>query len=376
MKFTIAAACALALTVPAESISLRFLERVNSQGDIDFKVVSETPFDKESKESKCKCPEDSFWHVKNKECIKKGGQGYECGFFPAENHDDVCKEGLACKKLESSDVGYWHKGAVPASCQPCKDECPKAKPCTSEEITVKGKACAKVEAASKDGPTGKESAIEKATATAKAEATATYGEGPDAVTRTATAEHTATASASDSTKVKGKEPPKASAEACVTVEEAMKSAGVKSASGDKENAEKIMAAGKKLAFEKAKAEAEQGAKKNADAAAEGAERKAEKDAEADAKSEAEAKAKKMAEEGAEKKAKQAAEAAAKEAYSTTAAPKPEPTTTAAPPPAKPAPTEAPGPLFPKAQVPIQPAEEPTVEPRRKIPLDEAAAEMP
>mmetsp|Transcript_12192 Transcript_12192/g.18486 ORF Transcript_12192/g.18486 Transcript_12192/m.18486 type:complete len:326 (+) Transcript_12192:165-1142(+) len=325
MKFTIAAACALALTVPAESISLRFLERVNSQGDIDFKVVSETPFDKESKESKCKCPEDSFWHVKNKECIKKGGQGYECGFFPAENHDDVCKEGLACKKLESSDVGYWHKGAVPASCQPCKDECPKAKPCTSEEITVKGKACAKVEAASKDGPTGKESAIEKA---------------------------------------------------CVTVEEAMKSAGVKSASGDKENAEKIMAAGKKLAFEKAKAEAEQGAKKNADAAAEGAERKAEKDAEADAKSEAEAKAKKMAEEGAEKKAKQAAEAAAKEAYSTTAAPKPEPTTTAAPPPAKPAPTEAPGPLFPKAQVPIQPAEEPTVEPRRKIPLDEAAAEMP
>merc|ERR1719265_983715 len=89
--------------------------------DVDYKVLNKTSIEKKDSVD-CLCELGSFWHWRIKACVKQGGWGYECGYFPKEHHDKVCQDNLKCEVLEQTKVKYFHPGARPTSCTPCKPE--------------------------------------------------------------------------------------------------------------------------------------------------------------------------------------------------------------------------------------------------------------
>lgn len=80
----------------------------------------------------CPCPLGTFFHTVTKKCVKQGGFGYECGFFPAAYQHRVCQDGLTCKKVDLIKDNYvshgiYEKkaGSRPATCKVCtaEDKC-------------------------------------------------------------------------------------------------------------------------------------------------------------------------------------------------------------------------------------------------------------
>jgi len=436
MKFGAFALAFFGCVASTEAVTLRFLGRSPlAKADPTHEVVSKESFKRVEHDDDCMCPEDSFWHFRIKECIKRGGLGYECGFFPKEHQNVACHDGLVCKALPDSKTQYFHPGALPASCRPCEaaDNCParRADNC-SNEFSLSGKACATVRAivgVKADGSDEKTiSHTAEATATATAEATATHGEGDQAVTKTITAEHTATAKVTVNASTTGTGLGQGVAEktACVELADVMAKMGLEKTQrfGEKIAAQ-IIAQGDAMAAEgalaQAVAEAQQLAAKSSQQVADKAEDKTKSDAQDKAEEQAKAEASKLAEDGAKEKAEEAAKAAAKEAFEamtttpaapapaaaaaapapavappptttvavapTTAAPPPTTVsaapTTAAPPPttvaAAPTTAAPPKPEPPVPQAPpkmVQPAADPQVELPRKITQDQMDASMP
>ena len=74
----------------------------------------------------CVCPLGKFWHWNAHRCVDQGGWGYECGFFPAEHHQMVCKDGFKCQKIKSNTVYTPHSkntvDSFPATCVDCTAE--------------------------------------------------------------------------------------------------------------------------------------------------------------------------------------------------------------------------------------------------------------
>lgn len=418
MKFSTAAAVSATFAAGAEAaVSMHFLGRLTRDApesgvDVKVEVVKKEPFKSESKSS-CICPEGTFWHSRINECIAKGGLGYECGFFPSEHHESVCKDGFTCRKLDDTPIKYFHKGAVPASCQPCKaeDKCEKEDRtgCT-KAVSLSGEACATVritarpKGAVSESETESHSATAKYTATAEASATL-FGEGGVAITKTASAECTESATVTAEAKAKGsaKENGVAEKRVCVSVVDALTHAGhSKDLKMGEKTAKEVAAVGEQMALDGATATAKKAAEHLAsEQSEEAAEKEAEKDANAEAQkeavkkaeAEAQAKAEKCARELAERKAKEAAKAAYDKlpASTTAAASTAAPTTTAAtststsaaPSTSKvaatttAATTQAPGALLPgPPPQKVEPAKEPEIPARRKVSAEEAAAELP
>jgi len=115
-----------------------------------FEVVETTSIEAKKTED-CICEKGQFWHWRIKQCIGQGAWGYECGFFPEEHHQYVCRDALKCQVLDQSSsetkVTYSHEGAVPANCQHCTagDNCKAGdqRDCL-EQSEVSGEACATV----------------------------------------------------------------------------------------------------------------------------------------------------------------------------------------------------------------------------------------
>jgi len=103
----------------------------------------------------CICPIGEFYHWRNKDCVEKGDANYECGYFPYEYQDQVCRNGLFCAKVNATPpVPYApHKGSggqsFPAYCTPCSDADPcedQAETCV-EEHSLYGEACVTLQVA-------------------------------------------------------------------------------------------------------------------------------------------------------------------------------------------------------------------------------------
>jgi len=204
--------------------------------DIDYEVLKKSSINKTST-SDCLCQLGSFWNWRIKACVKQGAWGYECGFFPAEHHKQVCQDGLKCVLLDQSRVKYSHPGAAPGSCQECnkEDNClvgeqRHAENCLKEYL-LSGSACqtirvtviATASATVTKKVTKSRTASATATATASHDATATEGGQSASVTKKATAEGQATveaqASGKATAKAKATEKGVAEGKACVTVDE-------------------------------------------------------------------------------------------------------------------------------------------------------------
>lgn len=203
-----------------------------------FEVVEKTSIEATTTK-KCLCEAGSFWHWRINQCIKQGSWGYECGFFPGEHHQYVCKDGLHCEVLDQSGrevkTKYLHEGAVPASCQHCKaeDDCKTGedRDCL-EETTIAGEACATVrvtaehtataEATKEHTAEAEHTATATATAETKANATATGSVTGEAagikaeVTKEATASAEASATATEAHTAKAETTAKATAAATAT----------------------------------------------------------------------------------------------------------------------------------------------------------------
>jgi hypothetical protein len=194
----------------------------------------------------CLCPMGSFWHWRIEQCVEQGGWGYECGFFPAEHHHRVCKDGLVCKSVHppTKDVYYSYgkfmdtANSYPASCQTCsaEDKCKTGKARHNQECltraTVSGEATVRVRVT--------------VTRRATANATATHTHNG----HTATADHTAIVEAQTSVE----------ASATVTVEEAKALAGVGSGDMSATEAATVVSTGDELAYSRATSEAEEKAR--------------------------------------------------------------------------------------------------------------------
>jgi len=177
--------------------------------DVDYEVVNKTSIKRDNSSVDCLCKIGSFWHWRIKSCVKQGGWGYECGFFPEEHHNKVCQDGLKCEPLKQTRVVYEHPGAKPASCQTCEaeDKCLAGeerhnKNCLKEyklsgeacqTVKVKMMATAHVKVTEEVKKTA--SATATATATAEEKATATNGGKSATATKKATAEGKASAEA-------------------------------------------------------------------------------------------------------------------------------------------------------------------------------------
>lgn len=122
----------------------------------------------------CSCPWGMFWHTTQKACIKQGGFGYECGFFPEADQHRVCQDGLTCMKVDNVKDNYVSHGIYeamagtrPATCKPCTadDKCltgqERHEADCAKKASISGNACSTVHL--KLQP-----AIENATATANA----------------------------------------------------------------------------------------------------------------------------------------------------------------------------------------------------------------
>jgi len=207
--------------------------------DVDYEVVNKSSIKRDDSVD-CLCEIGSFWHWRIKSCVKQGGWGYECGFFPAEHHNKVCQDGLKCELLKQTRVTYEHPGAMPASCQSCtpEDKCLTGKKRHSQnclkEYKLSGKACQTVKLTTMatasvkvtETVTKSSTATAKATATAAQKATAKEGGETASATKEATAEGKATAKAKASGKAsataKATEEGVAEGEGCITFEEVKK----------------------------------------------------------------------------------------------------------------------------------------------------------
>mgnify|MGYP002803540442 FL=1 len=76
----------------------------------------------------CVCKQGNFLHWNTKECIAQKPWGFECGFFPRQQQNRVCQDGLTCKRLNATDV-YESSGKYkgwtatsPATCEYCSKE--------------------------------------------------------------------------------------------------------------------------------------------------------------------------------------------------------------------------------------------------------------
>jgi len=142
-------------------------------------------------ELECVCPLGEFWHFRIKKCVKQGGWGYECGFFPKEHWKNVCEDGLTCRAAgAAAKTDYGSHGAQTATCVPCaaEDKCLKGeerrktgclknhimhgKSCFKTAITVVvgGKAIAHENAVATMNAAVNDTVAVKATAVAKADA--------------------------------------------------------------------------------------------------------------------------------------------------------------------------------------------------------------
>lgn len=205
----------------------------------DYEVIKKESI-KRKGSADCLCKMGEFWHWRIKSCVKQGGWGYECGFFPAEHHDKVCRDGLKCEPLNQTKTKYVHPGAVPASCKACgqEDKClsgkERHKQSCLKEYKLSGSACQTVRvsvavtasAQATEKVTKSSSASAVATATASQTATATKdGETASAKKKvTAEGQATATAKASSEASAKAKATEKTSAEGkgCISVKEVKK----------------------------------------------------------------------------------------------------------------------------------------------------------
>ncbi|CAJ1351528.1 unnamed protein product [Effrenium voratum] len=83
------------------------------------------------KRGDCVCQQGHFLHWSSKECVPQKPWGFECGFFPRQQQNRVCQDGLACKRLNATDEyesSGKYKGwtaTAPASCEYCTkdDDC-------------------------------------------------------------------------------------------------------------------------------------------------------------------------------------------------------------------------------------------------------------
>jgi len=80
----------------------------------------------------CPCPLGMFWNTVSNACVKQGGFGYECGFFPQVSQHRVCQDGLTCRTVTHVEDNYVSHGMYenkagtePAACRPCtvEDKC-------------------------------------------------------------------------------------------------------------------------------------------------------------------------------------------------------------------------------------------------------------
>lgn len=266
-----------------------------------FEVLTNTSISGKATQD-CLCQLGQFWHWRIKECITQGSWGYECGFFPAEHHRFVCRDGLTCEKLENTKIQYQHEGAVPATCLPgAADGQGEAghkrheEECLTETV-LSGEASSTVRVILMGAATAQVTKEHTATATAnhsiKSEAT---GEAGDVkVTKkgvseqTSSVEHTASATREAAAQAEGV----GEGSAVVSIEEVKKALNLKE---DQKVgpvlAAQVISKGDQMAFDQAYAAALEAAKANGDAAARAAAEKLAADkAAADAKLEAEAKA--------------------------------------------------------------------------------------
>lgn len=207
---------------------------VKIHDEISYEVVNKTSINKSGSHD-CLCKIGSFWHWRIKSCVKQGAWGYECGFFPEEHHDKVCKDSLKCVALDQDRVKYFHPGAKPASCQACapEDHCLTGETRHSEsclkEYMLSGEACQTVRIAVKATAAAKvmekvtKSGTAEATATAKATEKAVSSDGKATATKKATAkgDATATAKASSTAHAEAEATEKGVADgtSCVSVDE-------------------------------------------------------------------------------------------------------------------------------------------------------------
>mmetsp|Transcript_13799 Transcript_13799/g.28907 ORF Transcript_13799/g.28907 Transcript_13799/m.28907 type:complete len:746 (+) Transcript_13799:40-2277(+) len=76
----------------------------------------------------CVCKQGNFLHWNTKECIPQKSWGFECGFFPRQQQNRVCQDGLTCRRLNATD-SYESSGKYkgwtatsPATCEYCSKE--------------------------------------------------------------------------------------------------------------------------------------------------------------------------------------------------------------------------------------------------------------
>lgn len=103
----------------------------------------------------CLCNSGEFWHWRLERCVAQGSWGYECGFFPPEQRQRVCGNGLKCREpigVEGAmEDRHYHQGGRPASCVPCAvgDHCPVGRKRHEEECfkghELSGEACVAVQ---------------------------------------------------------------------------------------------------------------------------------------------------------------------------------------------------------------------------------------
>eukprot|EP00439_Symbiodinium_sp_Y106_P056007 s2229_g7.t2 len=79
----------------------------------------------------CLCQQGFFLHWTTKECVPQKPWGFECGFYPRQQQNRVCQDGLSCKTLNVTDTyesSGKYKGwasTAPATCEYCtaEDDC-------------------------------------------------------------------------------------------------------------------------------------------------------------------------------------------------------------------------------------------------------------
>ncbi|CAE7427739.1 unnamed protein product [Symbiodinium natans] len=79
----------------------------------------------------CMCQQGFFLHWTTKECVPQKPWGFECGFYPRQQQNRVCQDGLTCKTLNATDTyesSGKYKGwasTAPATCEYCtaEDDC-------------------------------------------------------------------------------------------------------------------------------------------------------------------------------------------------------------------------------------------------------------
>eukprot|EP00930_Biecheleria_cincta_P028958 TRINITY_DN20154_c0_g2_i1.p1 TRINITY_DN20154_c0_g2~~TRINITY_DN20154_c0_g2_i1.p1 ORF type:complete len:840 (+),score=281.39 TRINITY_DN20154_c0_g2_i1:45-2564(+) len=94
----------------------------------------------------CVCPMGKFLHWQTKKCVSQKTWGFECGFFPRQQQNRVCKDGLYCKRLDKPDnyrsTGIYEgwAGTAPATCDHCQegDNCKVGKKRHEEDCVREG----------------------------------------------------------------------------------------------------------------------------------------------------------------------------------------------------------------------------------------------